>query len=85
MTDQYAVIGNPISHSKSPLIHKMFAEQTGQDISYEKIEAPLDGFADSIARLRGKGYKGCNITVPFKLEAFQLCNQLTVARAQPRR
>jgi shikimate dehydrogenase len=77
MTDQYAVIGNPISHSKSPLIHKMFAEQTGQDIRYEKIEAPLDGFADTIAQLRGDGYKGCNVTVPFKFEAFRLCNQLT--------
>ena len=77
MTDQYAVIGNPIAHSKSPLIHRMFAEQTGQDIGYEKIEAPLDGFADIIAGLRGDGYKGCNITVPFKFEAFQLCNQLT--------
>jgi shikimate dehydrogenase len=77
MTDQYAVIGNPIAHSKSPLIHKMFAEQTGQDIRYEKIESPLDGFADTIARLRGDGYKGCNVTVPFKFEAFQLCNQLT--------
>ena len=53
MTDRYAVFGNPVSHSKSPLIHKMFAEQTGQDIRYEKIESPLDGFADTIARLRG--------------------------------
>jgi len=77
MTDRYAVIGNPIGHSKSPLIHKMFAAQTGQDISYEKIEAPLDGFADTIAQLRGEGYKGCNVTVPFKFEAYQLCKQLT--------
>ena len=77
MTDKYAVIGNPVSHSKSPLIHKMFAEQTGQDISYEKIESPLDGFADTTAQLRGDGYKGCNVTVPFKFEAFQLCKQLT--------
>jgi shikimate dehydrogenase len=77
MTDQYAVIGNPIAHSKSPLIHKLFAEQTGQDISYGKIEAPLNGFADTIAGLRGDGYKGCNVTVPFKFEAFQLCRQLT--------
>ena len=77
MTDHYAVIGNPIAHSKSPAIHKLFAEQTGQDISYEKIEAPLKGFADTIARLRGDSYKGSNVTVPFKFEAFQLCNQLT--------
>lgn len=77
MTDQYAVIGNPIAHSKSPLIHRMFAQQTGQDISYVSIESPLDGFADTIARLRGEGYRGCNVTVPFKFEAYQLCQQLT--------
>ncbi|MDZ4202492.1 MAG: shikimate dehydrogenase [Gallionella sp.] len=75
MTDQYAVIGNPISHSKSPLIHRMFAEQTGQDISYEAIEAPLDCFAATIERLRSEGYKGCNVTVPFKFEAFKLATQ----------
>jgi shikimate dehydrogenase len=70
MTDKYAVIGNPIAHSKSPHIHKMFAEQTAQDISYEKIEAPLDGFIPTLERLRNAGYKGCNVTVPFKSEAF---------------
>ena len=73
MTDKYAVIGNPIAHSKSPLIHKMFAEQTGHDISYEAIEAPLDGFAATIDRLRAAGYKGCNVTVPFKFKAFKMC------------
>ena len=77
MTDKYAVIGNPIAHSKSPLIHQMFAQQTGQDISYEAILAPLDGFAATIERLRKEGYKGCNVTVPFKFEAFQLATQLT--------
>lgn len=72
MTDKYAVIGNPIAHSKSPQIHRMFAAQAGQDISYEAIEAPLDGFAATIERLRKEGYKGCNVTVPFKVEAWQL-------------
>jgi len=76
MTDRYAVIGNPISHSKSPLIHKLFAEQTGQDMSYETVEAPLDGFAATVQRLRAEGYKGCNVTVPFKFEAFKLCDRL---------
>ncbi len=76
MTDRYAVIGNPISHSKSPLIHKMFAEQTGQDMSYEAIEAPLDGFAATVQRLRSEGYKGCNVTVPFKFEAWNLVSDL---------
>ena len=77
MTDKYAVIGNPIAHSKSPQIHKMFAEQTGEDISYEAILAPLDGFAATIERLRKEGYKGCNVTVPFKHEAFKLATQLS--------
>lgn len=77
MTDRYAVIGHPISHSKSPAIHQMFAAQTQQDISYEAIEAPLDGFRATVERLVGEGYKGCNVTVPFKFEAFQLCKQLT--------
>lgn len=76
MTDRYAVIGNPISHSKSPQIHTMFAAQTGQDLSYEKIEAPLDGFDATIERLRNKGYKGCSVTVPFKLWASNLAHNL---------
>ncbi len=74
MTDRYAVIGNPIEHSKSPLIHAAFAKQTGQDISYERILAPLDGFAETVNWLRKEGYKGCNVTVPFKFEAYALCN-----------
>jgi shikimate dehydrogenase len=77
MTDQYAVIGNPIAHSKSPLIHQLFAQQTGQDISYEAIEAPLDGFTATIQNLRAAGYKGCNVTVPFKFEAYKLATQLS--------
>ncbi len=77
MTDRYAVIGHPISHSKSPLIHQMFAAQTGQDIRYAAIESPLDGFAATIQRLREAGYKGCNVTVPFKFEAFNLATELS--------
>lgn len=80
MTDRYAVIGNPIEHSKSPLIHSAFARQTKQDITYEKVLAPLDGFADTVDRLRHAGYRGCNVTVPFKFEAFRLSRQ-TSARA----
>ena len=72
MTDKYAVIGNPIDHSKSPQIHEKFAEQTDQDISYKAFPAPLDGFAAEVERLRKEGYKGCNVTVPFKEHAFQL-------------
>jgi shikimate dehydrogenase len=81
MTDRYAVIGNPISHSKSPLIHTQFAYQTGQDLSYEAILAPLNGFRDTVLTLRDEGCRGVNITVPFKFEAFQLATRLT-ARAQ---
>ena len=81
MTDKYAVIGNPIAHSKSPLIHQMFAQQTGQDMSYEAILAPLDGFMATVERLRKEGYKGCNVTVPFKFEAFKLATELS-ERAQ---
>ena len=75
--DRYAVVGNPISHSKSPLIHRAFAKQTGQDISYEAVLAPLDGFAATIQDLVNQGFKGANVTVPFKFEAFNLCDELT--------
>lgn len=70
MTDLYAVVGNPVSHSKSPLIHAEFAKQTNQDIEYRAVLAPLDGFASTIEKLRNAGCRGCNVTVPFKFEAF---------------
>ncbi|PKO46758.1 MAG: shikimate dehydrogenase [Betaproteobacteria bacterium HGW-Betaproteobacteria-22] len=74
MTDRYAVIGNPIAHSKSPLIHSAFAAQTSQDISYERILAPLDGFAEVAQSLAEQGYQGVNVTVPFKFDAFNFCD-----------
>ena len=77
MTDRYAVFGNPISHSKSPLIHAAFAQQTRQDISYEALLAPTDGFARSVDAFRVAGARGANVTVPFKLEAFQYATELT--------
>lgn len=77
MTDRYAVIGHPIRHSKSPQIHRRFAEQTGQDLHYEAIEAPLDGLAATLDRLRKEGYRGCNITVPFKFEACSYAARLS--------
>jgi shikimate dehydrogenase len=77
MTDPYAVIGNPVSHSKSPLIHALFAAQTGQDMSYVAIEAPLDGFEATVLRLKAEGFKGANVTVPFKFKAFELCDKRT--------
>ncbi|MHB1351937.1 MAG: shikimate dehydrogenase [Thiobacillus sp.] len=77
MTDRYAVFGHPIAHSKSPQIHAAFARQTAQDMRYEAILAPLDGFAESIARFAAEGGRGANVTVPFKEEAFRLATRLT--------
>ncbi|MDO5652729.1 MAG: shikimate dehydrogenase [Brachymonas sp.] len=68
--DKYAVIGHPIAHSHSPWIHARFAEQTGQNLVYEAIDSPPDGFAASLKQLEKEGYAGANVTVPFKLEAF---------------
>ncbi|MEW6024946.1 MAG: shikimate dehydrogenase [Pseudomonadota bacterium] len=74
--DHYCVIGNPVAHSKSPDIHAAFARQTGQHIAYGRRLAPLDGFADVVRDLIAKGYKGANVTVPFKLEAASLATRL---------
>ncbi len=83
MTDKYAVAGYPISHSKSPLIHRLFAEQTEQDLIYEALLIDTDSttFQYEIAALKMQGYKGLNITVPFKLDAFEYADELT-SRAQ---
>lgn len=77
MTDRYAVFGHPIAHSKSPLIHAAFARQTGQDMTYEAILAPLDGFADSVMQFIAAGGRGANVTVPFKEQAFNLAGEMT--------
>ena len=78
MSDRYAVIGNPIAHSKSPLIHAAFARQTGEDVQYERLLAPPDGFREAVAQFRAGGGKGLNVTVPFKLEAFTLAQEVSV-------
>ena len=70
MTDQYAVIGRPIGHSKSPLIHGMFAEATGQDIAYRAIEGSPESFRTQLDEFRASGGRGMNVTAPFKLDAF---------------
>jgi shikimate dehydrogenase len=76
MSDKYCVIGNPIGHSRSPDIHAEFAAQTGQDIAYERCLAPLDGFQDTVRGLIERGYRGANVTVPFKLEAAGIATRL---------
>lgn len=75
--DRYAVIGNPVAHSKSPDIHARFAAQTGQRLTYERLLAPLDDFANTVKTFILQGGKGANVTVPFKLEAFELATTLT--------
>ncbi len=75
--DRYAVIGHPIAHSRSPAIHRQFAAQTGQRMQYEAILAPKDGFRACIAERVKEGFRGMNITVPFKEEAFALAQEHT--------
>jgi shikimate dehydrogenase len=75
MSDRYAVIGNPIAHSKSPLIHAAFAEQTGEDLVYERILGPRDDFAGEVRRFFAQGGRGLNVTVPFKEEAWALVDE----------
>ena len=71
-----AVIGNPVGHSLSPQIHQMFADQIGMSVTYQKVQAPLDGFAEVSAKLLDQGAVGFNITVPFKFEACDLADTL---------
>jgi shikimate dehydrogenase len=71
--DRYAVIGNPVAHSRSPFIHQAFAEQTAQVLSYERVLAPMDGFGATVKAFAASGGQGCNVTVPFKFDAFAMC------------
>ena len=79
--DHYGVLGNPVEHSKSPAIHARFAELTGQAMDYRKLLAPLHNFAETLQQWIDSGGRGCNVTVPFKFEAFRLATVAT-ERAQ---
>jgi len=79
--DHYAVVGNPVAHSLSPRIHTEFARQTGEALSYQAIELAGDAFASGIADLQRRHFRGVNVTVPFKREAWELCHSRT-ARAE---
>ena len=75
MTDSYAVIGNPIAHSKSPQIQAAFARQTSQDIVYTKILCEIGAFAQTVQAFRTSGGRGLNVTLPFKRDAFDLATR----------
>ena len=75
LRDKYCVFGNPIAHSKSPLIHHAFARATGQQMRYERLLARLDGFLATVQRFAAEGGSGLNVTVPFKLEAYALARE----------
>jgi shikimate dehydrogenase len=79
--DRYAVIGNPVAHSKSPLIHTAFAQATGQVLTYERLLAPRDAFVATVDRFVSEGGKGLNVTIPFKLEAFALARERSARAA----
>lgn len=73
MTDRYAVIGHPIAHSKSPLIHAQFARETGQDLAYDAVDVEPEMLPFALRQLHDEGYRGLNVTLPHKTEVAQLC------------
>jgi shikimate dehydrogenase len=75
--DKYAVIGNPIKHSRSPEIHAAFAQQTGEAIEYGRILGKLDDFEGDVRRFLAEGGRGLNVTVPFKEQAWRLADELS--------
>ena len=77
MTDQYGVIGHPIAHSKSPIIHRQFAEQTGQDLDYTAFDIAPEDLATELKRLVDEGLKGLNVTVPHKSTVAELLDDMS--------
>jgi shikimate dehydrogenase len=74
---RYAVIGNPVAHSQSPFIHAEFARQTGESLSYERVFCEMEAFTATLRSFAASGASGCNVTMPFKFEAFDLCTVRT--------
>ena len=74
---RFAVFGNPIAHSRSPEIHQAFAAQRGQQLDYQRVLAPLDDFAGSVKNFFAQGGVGANVTLPFKEQAWELCESLS--------
>ena len=81
MTDRYVVMGHPVAHSQSPFIHAEFARQTAQDMTYGRLLCPLGGFEHTLKVFAAEGGRGCNVTVPFKFDAFDLANERTARGA----
>jgi shikimate dehydrogenase len=81
-TPRFAVIGNPVAHSRSPTIHRMFGAQTGITLDYDRIAAPVDQFEQIVSTFFAEGGRGLNVTVPFKLDAWQLAREHLSVRAQ---
>lgn len=77
MTDLYAVFGNPISQTKSPYIHSLFATQSGQQLQYQAILGDLENFEQQVKQFFANGGKGCNVTVPFKERAFAMADRVS--------
>lgn len=75
--DRYGVMGYPVSHSRSPVIHRLFALQTGQDIQYELLQVTPDKLSVAVRQFQRTGGKGLNVTVPHKAEVTKLCDHLT--------
>ncbi len=75
---RYAVAGNPVAHSESPFIHAAFAQATGEPVEYERLLCPMDAFASTVRAFAEAGASGCNVTLPFKHEAYALCSRHTV-------
>ncbi|MEO8125279.1 MAG: shikimate dehydrogenase [Burkholderiales bacterium] len=80
-TDRYAVIGNPVAHSRSPFIHRAFALATGQAIEYTRLACPMDGFKAVLRGFAASGARGCNVTLPFKFDVPKLAAHCTARAA----